>query len=139
MNKGVRIGIVAALAVAVGIVAYVRTAQREPAEPALADPGRTANEGLPRLLDLGSKTCIPCKLMVPVLEDLKKEYAGRMQVEFIDVAENPEAIKTYGIEGIPTQIFYDVSGEERARHWGFMSKADILGKWKELGVTVEPR
>ena len=45
-------------------------------------------KGLPRLVDLGSTTCIPCKMMAPVLEELK-EYAGGCEVEFIDVKENP--------------------------------------------------
>jgi len=138
MNKGVKIGIVAVLAVAVGIVVYVRTMHHAPVEPAPTDAGRTADQRLPRLLDLGSKTCIPCKLMAPILDDLRKEYAGRMEVGFIDVAERPEAVKTYRIEGIPTQIFYDASGKERHRHWGFMSKEDILATWQELGVTFGP-
>ena len=40
----------------------------------------------------------------------------------------------YGVKMIPTQIFFDASGKELFRHEGFMSKEDILGKWKELGV-----
>jgi len=135
MNKGVKIGIVAALVAAVGVVVYLRTTQRKPGKPPPTKAEQTAGQGLPRLLDLGSKTCLPCTLMAPILDELRKEYAGRMRVEFIDVAETPEAIKTYGIEGIPTQIFYDAAGQERDRHWGFMSKEDILAKWKELGVT----
>ena len=75
-------------------------------------------------------------MMAPILEELKKEYAGRMNVEFIDVWVNPEAAKPYGIEVIPTQIFYDADGKELFRHVGFFAKEDILGKWKELGVNV---
>jgi thioredoxin 1 len=91
---------------------------------------------LPRLVDLGAGKCIPCKKMAPILEDLKKEYAGRMNVEFIDVWKNPDAGKAYGIEMIPTQIFYDASGKELSRHVGFFGKEDILAKWKELGVEL---
>ena len=92
---------------------------------------------LPRLVDLGAGKCIPCKKMAPILEELKKEYAGRMEVEFIDVWKNPDAGKAYGIEMIPTQIFYDASGTELFRHTGFFGKEDILGKWKELGVEFK--
>jgi thiol-disulfide isomerase/thioredoxin len=74
--------------------------------------------------------------MAPILEELKKEYAGKMTVEFIDVWVNPDAAKPYGIEVIPTQIFYDADGKERFRHVGFFGKEDILGKWKELGVDL---
>jgi thioredoxin 1 len=92
---------------------------------------------LPRLLDLGAGKCIPCKMMAPILEELKKEYAGRMNVEFIDVWKDPEAGKAFGIEMIPTQIFFDASGKELFRHTGFFGKEDILGKWKELGVDLK--
>ena len=89
---------------------------------------------LPKLLDLGAGKCIPCKAMAPILEELKKEYAGRLEVEFIDVWKNESAGTQYGISTIPTQIFFDAHGKERFRHEGFYSKEDILAKWKELGV-----
>jgi thioredoxin 1 len=75
--------------------------------------------------------------MIPVLEELKKEYAGQLEVEFIDVWKNPDAGKPYGIQMIPTQIFFDASGKELFRHSGFYSKEDILAKWKELGVDLK--
>ncbi|MEI8039442.1 MAG: thioredoxin family protein [Verrucomicrobiota bacterium] len=90
---------------------------------------------LPKLLDLGATKCIPCKMMVPVLEGLKQEYAGKLNVEFIDVWENESAGKKYGVEMIPTQIFHDATGKELFRHTGFFGKEDILAKWQELGVT----
>ena len=89
---------------------------------------------LPKLLDLGADKCVPCKMMAPILEKLKKEYAGRVDVQFIDVWKNAQAGKDYGISMIPTQIFFDATGRERFRHTGFMSKEDILAKWKELGM-----
>ncbi len=92
---------------------------------------------LPKLVDLGADKCIPCKAMAPILKDLKTEYAGRMDVEFIDVWKNPGAGKAYKIKLIPTQIFFDASGKERFRHEGFFGKEDILGKWKELGVDLK--
>ena len=73
-------------------------------------------------------------MMTPVLEELKKEYAGRMQVDFFDVWQDPDAGKKYAMKMIPTQIFYDAAGKELFRHEGFISKDDILAKWKELGV-----
>ena len=73
-------------------------------------------------------------MMAPILEELKKEYAGRMRVDFIDVNTDPKAAKSYGIKLIPTQLFLDANGKELWRHEGFLSKEDILAKWKELGV-----
>ena len=74
--------------------------------------------------------------MAPMLEELRAEYEGVLKVEFIDVWENPEAGKGYGVRLIPTQIFYNSIGKELFRHEGFFSKEDILAKWKELGVEL---
>ncbi len=104
---------------------------------AVSPPTSTQGTGLPRLVDLGAESCIPCKMMKPVLVELKKEYQGKMQVDFIDVWKNPEEGQSYGIEGIPTQIFFDASGKELFRHAGYYSKTAILAKWKELGITFE--
>lgn len=97
---------------------------------------KPTKSGLPRLVDLGADKCIPCKMMAPVLEQLKKEYTGRMDVEFIDVWKNEKAAKDYKIKLIPTQIFYGADGKELFRHEGFYGKEDILAKWKELGVSL---
>ena len=91
---------------------------------------------LPRLLDLGSKTCIPCKMMAPVLEQLAREYKGKLKVQFIDVRENRPAVGKYRIKTIPTQIFYDRKGKEFYRHEGFMPKEDILAKFKKQGIKL---
>ena len=99
-------------------------------------PSSEQAQALPRLVDLGSDTCIPCKMMIPVLDELTKEYAGRLRVEFINVRENPGEGAKYGIKLIPTQIFIDAAGKELFRHEGFFSKEDILAKWKEFGVDL---
>jgi thioredoxin 1 len=108
-----------------------------PTETSKANPASTAK--LPKMVDLGAGKCIPCKMMKPILDDLQANYANRFITEFIDVWENPDAGKKYGIEMIPTQVFYDADGKERFRHVGFYAKEDILGKWKELGVDVSAR
>ncbi len=90
----------------------------------------------PALVDVGAKQCIPCKMMEPVLEELKAEYAGVLRVEFIDVQVDPQTATKLGVRGIPTQIFYDASGKERYRHMGYMSKEGILGAFKKLGIEL---
>ena len=102
-----------------------------------AVPAETKS-ALPRLVDLGAGKCIPCRQMKPILEELKRDYATQFETVFIDVWENREEGKRYGIRMIPTQIFYDATGTERFRHEGFMAKKDILAKWQELGVAPNP-
>jgi thioredoxin 1 len=91
---------------------------------------------LPKLLDLGAGKCVPCKMMEPILEELTEAYAGKLNVEFIDVWENEGVSEKYGIRMIPTQIFYDAEGNELFRHEGFYSKEDILARWAELGINL---
>jgi len=152
MNKILKIGIVATLLVVVGVIMATKQKDRDasrtedqppvqanvesrPAE-AKTEQDSTAKKALPRLVDLGAGKCIPCKRMAPILEELKKEFAGRMDVEFIDVWQKPDAGQLYRIRIIPTQIFYDANGKELFRHEGFFGREDILDKWKELGVDL---
>ena len=89
---------------------------------------------LPMLVDLGKGTCIPCKKMKPILDELKKEYEGKAIVEVIDLRYDRGAASRYGIRLIPTQIFYDAEGKEVYRHEGFMDKQSIKNKFTEMGV-----
>ncbi len=139
--------IVAGLAVAVAVAVSVK---RGNSASHGKDVSKTEAEGtvgesavqekaakLPKLVDLGADKCIPCKMMAPILDELGKEFQDRFGVEFIDVWKNPDAGKKYGVNIIPTQIFYDASGKELFRHEGFFPKADILRKWKEFGTAIK--
>ena len=106
------------------------------APPVPTAPAATPGTSLPRLVDLGSTTCIPCKEMAPILEELKTEYAGRVDVEFIDVNVDVAAADKYGINVIPTQVFIDRDGKEVFRHEGFYPKADILAQFEKMGVPI---
>lgn len=107
--------------------------------PDIASPATAAAAmALPRLLDLGARRCIPCKLMAPILEDLKTSYAGVMRVDFIDVWEDKAAARAHGISSIPTQIFFAPDGTELYRHEGFLAKDDIIARWRTLGYDLRP-
>ncbi|MEI7901630.1 MAG: thioredoxin family protein [bacterium] len=139
MKNGKNIAIVAAVVVAAGAIVFLKQSkQAAPPAGLAAQTGVAASapqgKALPRLVDLGAGKCIPCKMMKPILDDLKATCAETFKTEFIDVWENPDEAKKYGINIIPTQIFFGVDGKELFRHEGFFSKEDILGKWKEFGV-----
>lgn len=95
----------------------------------------SSSTGLPRLVDLGATTCVPCIKMAPILEELGETFSGQFEVEFIDVWKNPDALEPYRVKAIPTQIFYDEQGNELSRHLGFASREQVLGIWRQLGYS----
>ncbi|MDY6849975.1 MAG: thioredoxin family protein [Geoalkalibacter sp.] len=111
------------------------SASAEP--PAAGQVGSAEAQGLPRLVDLGADKCIPCKMMAPILDELEQEYAGCMEVQFIDVWKHRDRAAEYGVKMIPTQIFYDETDKELFRRSGFIGKEDILVKWRELGYDFK--
>lgn len=92
------------------------------------------SKGTVTLVDVGAKSCIPCKMMDPILQKMDKRYEGKAAVIFIDVRFHQEEARRFRINGIPTQIFFDKSGNEIYRHTGFMSEAAIVEQFKKMGV-----
>lgn len=66
---------------------------------------------LPIMIDFGAKDCIPCKQMAPDLREVHKDMQGKAIIKFIDVWENPDALKDYPVMVIPTQIFIGSDGK----------------------------
>ena len=102
-----------------------------------ADPGKPPDvpvKGMVTMVDLGANSCVPCKMMAPILEKLEKDYKGRAAIVFLDVWKEPDQAKRFGIKVIPTQIFYDKQGNEVLRHTGFMGEEAIVAQLKKMGV-----
>jgi len=113
-----------------------KTTQKPQAKKKTAAAKPVVAKGLPKLLELGSTTCVPCKMMTPILEQLTAEYKGKLKVEFVDVGKNAAIARKYNINVIPTQIFLDSKGKEVYRHVGFFPKADILKAFKDNGIKL---
>jgi thiol-disulfide isomerase/thioredoxin len=143
MRTAMRAAIILVLAAVVGAIVVAKGQPRSPAPPASVDETMQAERSpaspapraapLPRLVDLGATQCIPCKMMAPILDELRTTYAGHFEVHFIDVWENRAAGQAYRIRVIPTQVFFDAGGKELLRHEGFLSREDILRIWHRLG------
>jgi thioredoxin 1 len=88
----------------------------------------------PSLVDFGSKGCIPCDMMAPILETLRKKYEGKVNVIFIHIGEEPILASRYGVQTIPVQAFFDKTGREVFRHVGFFAQDEIEKKLAEMGV-----
>jgi len=106
----------------------------EPVAPQPKPAGDIPVRGMPTMVDLGANECVPCKMMVPVMEKVEKKYQGKVAIVFIDVWKDKEPAKRFGIRAIPTQIFFDKDGKEVHRHEGFMGEADIDRIFKQMGV-----
>ena len=137
MSKTWKVVIVVALVLGVGAILALKKEGAVSGENGQQSISQSqTGKNLPRLIDLGADKCIPCKMMAPILEELKAEYKGRLEVTFIDVWQSPEKVKEYGLQVIPTQIFIGPDGKELFRHEGFFSKEEIMRKWLELGFTL---
>lgn len=142
-----RILVVVALAAAIGAILMVKQREQNsaptntpivesprpsPAE-SRADTPPTQPAPLPKLLELGSEKCIPCRMMAPILDELRTTHAGKLEIVFYDVWKDPRPAQQYAIRVIPTQIFLAPDGRELFRHEGFFPKDELLKKWRELG------
>jgi thioredoxin 1 len=112
---------------------FLSTASAAAGEPGI-DFNSLPAKGTVTMIDLGAKSCIPCKMMAPILEKLEKQYQGKAAIVFIDVWQNREQAARFGIRSIPTQIFFDETGKEVYRHAGFLAEEKIVEMLSRLGV-----
>lgn len=91
--------------------------------------------GKPVLVDFGSNTCMPCRQLKPIIQEIKREYAGKVEVLVMDVYKYQERSREYRIQVIPTLVFFDSNAKEIYRQQGFMPKAEILEQLKKVGVS----
>lgn len=91
--------------------------------------------GKPVLVDFGSNSCLPCRKLRPILEEIKKEKGGQVEVLVIDVNKHQGLSREYKVRVIPTLVFFDAGGKEVFRTQGFMSKAALLEHLAKVGVV----
>jgi thioredoxin 1 len=79
---------------------------------------------IPVLVDYWAEWCGPCKAIAPVLEEIAKEYNGKLKIAKVDVDANTEVPKKYNIRGIPTLMLFK-NGNMEAMKVGAMSKSQL--------------
>jgi len=78
----------------------------------------------PVLVDYWAEWCGPCKMIAPILEDVSKEYSGKLKVAKLNIDENQETPAKYGIRGIPTLMLFK-NGNIEATKVGALSKSQL--------------
>lgn len=91
--------------------------------------------GRPMVVDFGSNSCIPCRQLRPVLQKVRKDFTGKLEVLIIDIRNNEKLASDYQIRIIPTVVFFDPAGKEVFRHQGFMSEEKVKEQLAKLGVV----
>lgn len=82
------------------------------------------DKDLPVLVDFWAAWCGPCKMIAPVLEDLAKEYDGKVQIVKLDITDNEEIAQQYGIRSIPALYMFK-NGEVVAQQIGAVPRAQL--------------
>jgi len=95
---------------------------------------RARSSGKPTMVEFGATGCVPCDMMQPILENLRKKYWGKLNIVFVHVGEEQILGARYSISSIPVQAFFDRSGKEVFRHTGFFAQAEVEKKLSEIGV-----
>lgn len=121
-------GVLLVLAVLLLVVMAVRGGPgRAPQAIAAGDVVAAAlQSGKPAVIEFGANACVACREMKPVLAALARDHAGEIVVADVDIIKEPDYIKRFNIQLMPTQVFFDARGRETGRHMGKISAADIL-------------
>jgi thioredoxin 1 len=91
--------------------------------------------GKPTMVEFGAAGCVPCDMMQPILDKLKKKFSDTLNIVFLHVRENQVLAGRYGIQSIPVQAFFDASGQEVFRHTGFYPEKAVMKQLKKMGVA----
>ncbi len=104
--------------------------------PALDPAGLTQilKSGKWTVIEFGGPTCIPCKKMQPILAELQQQFGDRALVRNFYVTEHPKEARAHKVMAMPTQVIFDPSGKEVARHIGFWEKADFQAALAKVGL-----
>jgi cytochrome c-type biogenesis protein len=135
MRASLRVGITLAVVIVAAAIAMHRRMEKRSAIPPLGSalPALASDNGLPTFVEIGAKSCIPCVMMTEVMDELRVNYPGKLNVVFLDLEMDDSHAERFGVKIIPTQLLLSPDGGELFRHEGFFPAAEIVAQWKALG------
>jgi thioredoxin len=89
----------------------------------------------PAIIDFYADWCGPCKMVAPVLEDLSREYAGKVDIYKIDTEKEQELAALFGIRSIPSLLFVPLNGKPQMAMGALPKEAFVDAIKKVLGVN----
>ena len=89
------------------------------------------NSKVPVVVDFFADWCGPCRSLSPIVEELARDYAGRIKIGKVDVDQNQAIAERFGITAIPTLIFFK-TGQKTEKVMGLESKGDLRKRLEKL-------
>jgi thiol-disulfide isomerase/thioredoxin len=95
---------------------------------------KARRSGKPTMIEFGATGCVPCDMMQPILDNLRKDYPDKLNVVFVHVGEEQVLASRFGIQAIPVQVFFDAQGKEVFRHTGFLAENEVTKQLVKMGI-----
>lgn len=86
------------------------------------------------VIEFGGPTCVPCVKMQPILAEIQQQFGARAQIRNFYITQHPKEAKAHKIMVMPTQVVFDPTGKEVARHIGFWPKDEFLAALAKVGL-----
>ena len=86
------------------------------------------------VIEFGGPTCVPCVKMQPVLAEIQQQFGSRAQIRNFYVTQHPKEAQAHKIMVMPTQVVFDPTGKEVARHIGYWPKDEFLAALAKVGL-----
>ncbi|MCE5198154.1 MAG: thioredoxin family protein [Armatimonadota bacterium] len=90
--------------------------------------------GKPGVMEFTAQWCEPCRGMKSIVDKIKSDYRGRLNVMTVDIDQNPDLTQKYNVTAVPVLLFYDKNGKQVTRHEGYLPSDEFRTQLSQMGV-----